>query len=85
MDAYDRPLPRIGPDTAPFWEAARRGALAVPWCRDCARPHLPPGPVCPVLPVRPARVARRLWPRGRLQLDQGAQGLVPRFCRRHSV
>jgi L-arabinonolactonase len=47
MAAYNRPLPRIGPDNAPFWEAASRGALALPWCRDCARPHLPPGPVCP--------------------------------------
>ncbi|MDE2004959.1 MAG: SMP-30/gluconolactonase/LRE family protein [Rhodospirillales bacterium] len=43
----DRPLPRIGPDTAPFWAATRRGALALPWCEECARPHLPPGPVCP--------------------------------------
>ena len=47
MTTYDRPLPRIGPDTAPFWAATRRGVLALPWCADCARPHLPPGPVCP--------------------------------------
>jgi sugar lactone lactonase YvrE/uncharacterized OB-fold protein len=47
MTAKERPLPRIGPDSAPFWEAAREGRLSLPWCLECRRPHLPPGPVCP--------------------------------------
>ena len=47
MTEYDRPLPRIGPDNAPFWAATRRGALALPWCAECGRPHLPAGPICP--------------------------------------
>ncbi len=47
MSAKERPLPRIGPDNAPFWKAAMEGHLSLPWCLDCNRPHLPPGPVCP--------------------------------------
>ena len=46
-DPTERPRPRIGPDSAPFWQAAARGELSLPVCRDCGRPHLPPGPVCP--------------------------------------
>ena len=47
MDVLRKPLPRIGPDSAPFWEGCRAGELRLPWCEDCNRPHLPPGPVCP--------------------------------------
>ena len=42
-----KPLPRITPDSAPFWAAAAAGRFELPFCRDCARAHLPPGPVCP--------------------------------------
>lgn len=44
---YDKPLPRVTPDTAPFWQGCRRGELLLAKCKDCARVHLPPGPVCP--------------------------------------
>lgn len=42
-----RPLPRIGPDTQPFWDGARAGVIRLPWCLDCGRTHWPSGPVCP--------------------------------------
>ena len=41
------PLPRVTPDNRPFWDACRARRLDLPWCADCGRPHLPPGPVCP--------------------------------------
>jgi uncharacterized OB-fold protein len=45
--AGGKPLPRVTPDNRPFWEGCRVHRLDLPWCRDCGRPHLPPGPVCP--------------------------------------
>ncbi|MFG1921966.1 Zn-ribbon domain-containing OB-fold protein [Cryptosporangium sp. NPDC048952] len=33
--------------SAPHWEAAARGVLAVPRCADCEWLVLPPEPVCP--------------------------------------
>lgn len=42
-----KPLPRITPDAQPLWHGLRERRLLLPWCRECARPHLPPGPVCP--------------------------------------
>lgn len=47
MTTHERPLPRIGPDSAPFWKATDEGHLSLPWCLDCNRPHLPAGPLCP--------------------------------------
>ena len=43
----DKPRPRISPDNAPFWDGCRKHDLLLPTCRDCAKAHLPPGPVCP--------------------------------------
>lgn len=43
----EKPRPRIGPDNAPFWAGCRERRLLLPWCQECGRPHLPPGPVCP--------------------------------------
>ena len=42
-----KPLPRVNPDNAPFWEGCREHRLLLPFCTECGRPHLPPGPVCP--------------------------------------
>jgi len=42
-----KPLPRIGPDNEAFWEGCRRRELVLPFCADCGKAHLPPGPVCP--------------------------------------
>jgi len=42
-----KPLPRITVDNRPFWDACRRHRLELPYCRNCGKPYLPPGPVCP--------------------------------------
>lgn len=42
-----KPLPRITPDNEPFYQALREGRFVLPYCADCGKPHLPPGPVCP--------------------------------------
>ena len=42
-----KPVPRLTPDNRPFWEGCRQHKIMLPWCRDCDRPHWPPGPVCP--------------------------------------
>lgn len=42
-----KPTPRITPDNAPFYKALGEGRFELPYCMDCAKPHLPPGPVCP--------------------------------------
>ena len=42
-----KPLPRITPDSEPFYKGLREKRLLLPYCRDCGQPHLPPGPVCP--------------------------------------
>ncbi len=47
MSSDSKPLPRLTPDSAPFWEALRERRLLLPYCRECGLPHLPPGPVCP--------------------------------------
>ena len=40
-------LPAIDEDTAPFWEAARRGELVMQGCASCGRLRFPPRPMCP--------------------------------------
>jgi len=47
MNSHAKPLPRLSPDNRPFWEAAKRHELMLPFCTACGRAHLPPGPVCP--------------------------------------
>jgi uncharacterized OB-fold protein len=42
-----KPLPRITPDNQPFYAALKDGRFVLPYCTDCGKPHLPPGPVCP--------------------------------------
>ena len=44
---HEKPRPRIGPDTAPFWQGCRAHRLMLPTCTACGKAHLPPGPVCP--------------------------------------
>jgi uncharacterized OB-fold protein len=45
MPAFLPPSPT--PDTAPYWEAARRRQLALQRCADCRAFRFYPGPVCP--------------------------------------
>jgi uncharacterized OB-fold protein len=42
-----KPQPRITPDNEPFYKALRERKFVLPYCGDCGKPHLPPGPVCP--------------------------------------
>jgi uncharacterized OB-fold protein len=42
-----KPQPRITPDNEPFYKALREDRFVLPYCLDCEKPHLPPGPVCP--------------------------------------
>ena len=44
---HRKALPRITPDTAPFWNSLREHRMMLPHCCDCGAAHLPPGPVCP--------------------------------------
>ena len=46
MDISEKPLPRITPDTKPFWEGCQRHELLLAECKACSKVHLPPGPVC---------------------------------------
>ena len=46
------PLPVIGPDTAPFYEAARRGELRFQRCADCDAWRHYPRPACPACQSR---------------------------------
>jgi len=47
MAAYEKPLPRVTGDNRPFWEAAARGELHLPYCEACERAYWPPSPLCP--------------------------------------
>jgi uncharacterized OB-fold protein len=46
------PLPAIAPDTAPFYEAARRGELRFQRCTDCSAWRHYPRPACPACQSR---------------------------------
>ena len=48
MSEHAKLLPRVTPDTQPFWDALRERRVALPYCSACGKPHLPPGPVCPL-------------------------------------
>ena len=45
--AYNKPIPRRGTHTGPFWEGAKQGVLMLPRCRDCNRVHWYPRFLCP--------------------------------------
>jgi uncharacterized OB-fold protein len=42
-----RPLPQPTPETAEFWEGAKRGELRVQRCRACGQAYFYPRPFCP--------------------------------------
>ena len=42
-----KPVPRPTPDTAPYWEAARRGELSIQLCSDCEQYFFYPRSGCP--------------------------------------
>lgn len=45
--AAARPLPRISPESRPFWEATRQGRLVLQKCNHCGRFFYPISPACP--------------------------------------
>jgi uncharacterized protein len=47
MADYAGPLPVPSPETQPFWDAARRHQLALPFCRPCGRFFFFPRAACP--------------------------------------
>jgi uncharacterized OB-fold protein len=46
MFVIEKPLPRPTEDSAPYWEAARRGELRMQQCCDCGHVRFPPALVC---------------------------------------
>jgi uncharacterized OB-fold protein len=42
-----RTLPKATPESAHFWEGAKRGELLLQRCRECESPYFPPQPFCP--------------------------------------
>lgn len=44
---YEKPLPIIDPDTAPYWKASTEHRLLIKYCRDCGKHHFYPRELCP--------------------------------------
>jgi uncharacterized OB-fold protein len=42
-----KPRPRITPDHKRLWDGFKQHKVMLPFCEECGKPHLPPGPVCP--------------------------------------
>ncbi len=45
--AYEKPLPTLTEENAPFWKAARDGLLSMQRCGSCGHVRYPVAPVCP--------------------------------------
>lgn len=61
-----RPTISLSPDAAPFWEAARRRELSLPWCERCEAFFFYPRTACPAcgsrqISWRPASGRGRLY------------------------
>lgn len=44
---YEKPLPKINADNAPFWEGCRRHELRFQQCNRCGHVRWPPSCLCP--------------------------------------
>ena len=44
---YDKPLPTVDPESAPYWSALKENRLILKHCRDCGRHHFYPRALCP--------------------------------------
>ena len=44
---YDKPLPVVDPESAPYWSALKDKRLILKHCRDCGRHHFYPRALCP--------------------------------------
>ena len=47
MAAASKSLPKLTPDTQPFWDAVKRHQLSLPKCKACGQLHYFPRPFCP--------------------------------------
>lgn len=47
MADYQKPIPIPSPESEPFWEAARRHELLLPYCAACAQFFFYPRKFCP--------------------------------------
>ena len=45
--AYEKPLPRVNPDTKPFWDGCREHTLRLQKCMECDLVRWPPSMICP--------------------------------------
>jgi len=61
-------------DAAPFWEAAARGELHLPWCEACDAPFFYPRTLCPRCGSRELE-----WRRA------GGRGRLHAFCIQHTT
>ena len=46
-EPYDKPLPKIEPDTQPYWEHLKAHRMHVQRCSACQRFYFPPSDYCP--------------------------------------
>ena len=46
MNDYAKPLPRIRPETQPFWEGCKRRELRIQQCASCGAYRFPPQKMC---------------------------------------
>jgi len=46
MAEATKPIPRVTPELAPFFEASKRGQLVVQKCESCGTLRFPPRPLC---------------------------------------
>lgn len=44
---YEKPLPTIDPDTAPYWKASTEHRLLIKLCAACGKHHFYPRELCP--------------------------------------
>ncbi len=44
---YEKPLPVVDPESAPYWSALKDKRLILKHCRDCGRHHFYPRALCP--------------------------------------
>lgn len=74
MSANAKPVPRVTPELAPFFAAAKRGELVVQRCTGCALLRFPPREVC-----------SRCWARDAEWTPVSGRGRVYSFYVMHQV
>jgi uncharacterized OB-fold protein len=44
---YNRPIPQVEPEAAPYWESLREHRMRIQRCDDCSQLYFPPSTHCP--------------------------------------